>query len=326
MRLSVAMCTYNGENFIREQLLSIMNQTLQVDEIVICDDCSKDDTVAIINSLKAQYHLPIRLYINTWNHGYRKNFEQAICRCSGDIILLSDQDDIWLPTKVKTIVDFFDRNPDKEFVFTNAVLVNTAGISSYNQTLFDVLGLDKETLDLFDKGFALEMLSVYCRVTGATTALRASMMPYCIPLSDIVAHDEAIAMSAAFLNKIGYIDQCLIKYRQHGKQTIGLRMAIRHPGEKWEYTSNIMMWHDALVEKNDAYSRNRLKFIYQRFWSLRSSWALFRIIRLYLSGCYKKYYTDTFPVFLWDVKTVFLRIWNKIQSLKTLSISSKKII
>lgn len=161
------------------------------------------------------------------------------------------------------------------------------GIPSYNQTLFDVLGLDKETLDLFDQGYALEMLSVYCRVTGATCALRVSLIPYCIPLSNIVAHDEMIAMASAFRNKIGYIAQCLIKYRQHGKQTIGLKMAIRHPGEKWEHTSNIMMWHDALIEKNDENTRKRLRFIYRRFWTLRSPWALLRIVRMYVSGHYK---------------------------------------
>lgn len=326
MHLSVAMCTYNGEKYIREQLMSIRNQTLQIDEIVICDDCSEDDTVEIIENLIRQYDLPVRLHVNTWNHGYRKNFEQAICRCSGDIIFLSDQDDIWLPTKVETIIGYFNSNPDKEFVFTNAALVNAAGIPSYNQTLFDVLGLDKETLDLFDQGYALEMLSVYCRVTGATCALRASLIPYCIPLSNIVAHDEMIAMASAFRNKIGYIAQCLIKYRQHGKQTIGLKMAIRHPGEKWEYTSNIMMWHDALIEKNDENTRKRLRFIYRRFWTLRSPWALLRIVRMYVSGHYKKYYTDTSAVFWWDVRTVFLRMWNKLRSLKTLSIISKRMI
>lgn len=113
MRLSVAMCTYNGEKYIREQLMSIRNQTLRIDEIVICDDCSEDDTVEIIENLIRQYDLPVRLHVNTWNHGYRKNFEQAICRCSGDIIFLSDQDDIWLPTKVETIIGYFNSNPDK---------------------------------------------------------------------------------------------------------------------------------------------------------------------------------------------------------------------
>ena len=74
MRLSVAMCTYNGEKYIREQLMSIRNQTLRIDEIVICDDCSEDDTVEIIENLIRQYDLPVRLHVNTWNHGYRKGY------------------------------------------------------------------------------------------------------------------------------------------------------------------------------------------------------------------------------------------------------------
>mgnify|MGYP002564096947 CR=1 FL=1 len=182
MRLSVAMCTYNGEKYIREQLMSIRNQTLRIDEIVICDDCSEDDTVEIIENLIRQYDLPVRLHVNTWNHGYRKNFEQAICRCSGDIIFLSDQDDIWLPTKVETIIGYFNSNPDKEFVFTNAALVNAAGIPSYNQTLFDVLGLDKETLDLFDQGYALEILPCnwgYMRLTCFFDTLLHPFIQYC---------------------------------------------------------------------------------------------------------------------------------------------------
>ena len=110
MRLSVAMCTYFGKDYIRDQLLSIHRQTVPVDEIVICDDCSEDDTVEIIRKLTKQYDLPVRLFINEWNYGYKKNFEQAICRCTGDIIFLSDQDDTWIPTKVETIVNYFDRN------------------------------------------------------------------------------------------------------------------------------------------------------------------------------------------------------------------------
>lgn len=320
MRLSVAMCTYNGEKYIREQLMSIHNQTLSIDEIVICDDCSEDNTVIIIEDLIQQYNLPIQLQVNAWNHGYRKNFEQAICRCSGDIIFLSDQDDIWMPNKVETVINYFNHNPDKEFVFTNATLVNAVGINSFKQTLFDIVLLDRATLDLFDKGYHLEILSIYCRVTGATCALRASFMPYCIPFSNVIVHDEMIAMTSAFQNKIGYINQCLIKYRQHGGQTVGLKIAMKNPGEKWEYTSNLMMWYEALIEPNDDKTRERLRFIYRRFWTLRSTWALFKIIRMKLTGYYKKYYTNDNTVFFWDIRTIFLRIWKKIKSIKDLRV------
>ena len=73
------------------------------------------------------------------------------------------------------------------------------------------------------------------------------------------------------------------------------------------------MWHDDLIEKNDENAHGHLHFIYRRFWTLRSSWALLRIIRMYLSGWYKKYYTNAEAVFWWDVRTVFFRMKRKIK-------------
>ncbi len=100
MKTSVAMCTYNGESYLDEQLQSILEQTEPIDEIVICDDGSIDKTLSIIEKfIKAG--TPIRLILNQKNLGYTRNFEKAICLCSGDIIFLADQDDIWMPEKVK---------------------------------------------------------------------------------------------------------------------------------------------------------------------------------------------------------------------------------
>lgn len=96
MKLSVALCTYNGESFLQQQLDSILQQELSVDEIVICDDGSTDRTISIIESYKQRYHYPtFILEQNKKNKGVRKNFEYAISLCSGDIIFLSDQDDVW---------------------------------------------------------------------------------------------------------------------------------------------------------------------------------------------------------------------------------------
>ena len=308
MRLSIAMCTYNGEKYIREQLLSFHKQTTQVDEIIVCDDCSTDNTVRIVEEISCKYNLPIKIFKNPKNLGYRKNFEQAICRCSGDLIFLSDQDDIWIPTKAETIVQYFNKHPDKNFVFTNAQLVNALGVPCYNQTLFDVLGLNDRTMKLFDRGYELEILSIFCRVTGATCAFRASLMPYCLPLSSVVAHDEAIAMASAFLNQIGYINQCLIKYRQHPQQSIGLQMAIKHSAEYWEASYNIMMWHEALVEPSDKRNLDRLRFIYRRFWIIRSPWALVKLMRMYVAGNYRQFYTNHRSVFIWDIQALFYRL------------------
>ncbi len=313
MRLSVAMCTYFGEEYIRGQLLSIHYQTMPVDEIVICDDCSDDDTVEIIRKLTKQYNLPVRLYINDWNYGYKKNFEQAICRCTGDIIFLSDQDDIWEPTKVATIVNYFNQNPDKNFVFTNATLVNFSVAELYSQTLFDALGLDETTLRMFDKGYVLETLGINCRVTGATAAFRASLIPYCIPLPMTVVHDEAIALASAFQGKIGYINQCLIKYRQHAGQTLGIANALRRRKMHWNNTTNIMMWHKNLTERYDQKTKKKLDFIYQRYWAIRSSWALFRLVYLFFQGEYRKYEAHPHRTFLWDIQSRWVYLFDRLK-------------
>ena len=94
--LSVAMCTYNGSRHLSEQLESIGTQTRLPDELVICDDCSSDDTIRIIERFSASAPFAVRLEINTQNLGSTKNFEKAIRLCQGDLIALADQDDVWL--------------------------------------------------------------------------------------------------------------------------------------------------------------------------------------------------------------------------------------
>ncbi|HEY2971172.1 MAG TPA: glycosyltransferase, partial [Pyrinomonadaceae bacterium] len=111
MKISVAMCTYNGAPYLREQLNSIAAQTRPPDELVVCDDVSADLTCEIVTSFAASVHFPVRLYVNEQNLGSTKNFERAIGLCEGDIIARSDQDDVWLPEKLRRIEDCLQRNP-----------------------------------------------------------------------------------------------------------------------------------------------------------------------------------------------------------------------
>ena|SRR2546421_3140447 len=91
----VAMCTYNGARHVREQLESFAAQTrLPADELVICDDCSTDQTINILPDFGAGASFPVHIQVNKFNLGSTKNFEQAISFCHGDLIALSDQDDV----------------------------------------------------------------------------------------------------------------------------------------------------------------------------------------------------------------------------------------
>ena len=90
MKISVAMCTYNGDKYIEEQLNSIQKQTKKIDEIIICDDGSKDNTVEICERLLSKSNIEYKININKENLGFARNFYQAIRLCSGDIIFFCD--------------------------------------------------------------------------------------------------------------------------------------------------------------------------------------------------------------------------------------------
>ena len=112
MILSVALCTYNGGKFLDEQLESIIMQSLSVDEIIICDDCSNDNTIELIHFYQNKYPGLIHLYQNKQSLGTIKNFENAISLTTGDLIFLADQDDIWHSDKVKIMSSFFADNKE----------------------------------------------------------------------------------------------------------------------------------------------------------------------------------------------------------------------
>lgn len=112
--ISVCMATYNGEKFINKQLRSLYLQTRQADEVIICDDGSKDDTVNIIRSFIDEFGLEQkwRLYVNESNKGYPDNFYYGMSLCSGDLIFLGDQDDLWKADKLERMCSVMEANPD----------------------------------------------------------------------------------------------------------------------------------------------------------------------------------------------------------------------
>ena len=136
MKLSVALCTYNGSKFIEQQINSILNQTIKVDEIIVCDDTSSDATVSILKKLQVT-HPCIVIIENEINLRSTKNFEKAIQLCSGDYIFLADQDDLWNTEKVAKTLAIFKENPTAEGVFTNADLIDDNGTKLSHKTIWD---------------------------------------------------------------------------------------------------------------------------------------------------------------------------------------------
>ena len=112
--ISVAMATYNGEKYIIEQLDSIRRQTMPVDEVIICDDCSKDNTVRVVENYITQHGLREKWHIsvNPQNLGYASNFIGAVTKTSGDYIFFCDQDDIWVENRIETMIKIMDNHTD----------------------------------------------------------------------------------------------------------------------------------------------------------------------------------------------------------------------
>lgn len=222
MKTSIAMCTYNGARYIQEQLKSILSQTRKVDEIVICDDGSKDETLDIIEHVTRSSSVTIRVIQNKKNLGFFKNFLQAISLCSGDVIFLSDQDDVWREDKVEKICDWFNTHEEKEVVFTDAHLIDEHSYEFTQDTLWDRVGFDARKQKYFDNGYAQEIWAINNRATGATMAFRRSFVEgndlssYNLPV-----HDYIISLLAVVEDRCGYIKEPLTSYRIHSGQTIG---------------------------------------------------------------------------------------------------------
>ena len=222
MKISVAMCTYNGEKYIKNQITSILSQSVAVDEIIICDDNSNDNTLSILMQFQIENVHKIKIYQNEFNIGSTKNFEKAITICKGDYIFLSDQDDVWKENKVKKVIQYFLNNPLTEAVFSNGDLIDDKNEKIKNNTLWNSVFFMENQLKKPINLFKL-ISSKRNMVTGATLCIKKEIKELILPFPEIKKyyHDEWIAITIASRKKLDYISDELISYRIHSKQQIG---------------------------------------------------------------------------------------------------------
>jgi len=130
LTVSVAMATYNGALYLREQLDSFVKQTRLPDELVVTDDGSTDNTLAVLEAFQSTAPFEVKIFRNSARLGYTKNFEKALSLCSGDVIFMSDQDDVWFPGKIERVVSCLDSNPGMTVAVNDEILTNET--LSYN--------------------------------------------------------------------------------------------------------------------------------------------------------------------------------------------------
>lgn len=228
---SVAMCTHNGAAFVEQQVASILGQSVLPAELVVSDDASSDATIGIVRSMFDALSpngpaAGVRLIVleNPVPLGITANFEQAIRATSGEVIFLSDQDDVWHADRVESALQVFDADPSLSLVFSDADLVDVDG-ASLGIGLFEALEIRKRELESIRQGDAFSVLVKRNVVTGATVAFRRVLLDVALPFPPEWVHDEWLATLAAGTSRIGVIDRELIDYRQHGANEIGVRRA-----------------------------------------------------------------------------------------------------
>ncbi len=199
--ISVCLATYNGEKYIVEQLNSILSQLDINDEIIISDDHSKDNTIQIIRNLNDSR---IKIYSNEKEKGYSKNFENAINKASGDILFICDQDDVWLDTKVRTMIDSLSKAP---LAMHNALIVDEE-LNLINNSHFELYKVER--------GFLKNFLKT--RYIGACMAFKRELLDKALPFPEnqkLCAYDYWLTLIAEYYYQVELVHQPLIKYRRH---------------------------------------------------------------------------------------------------------------
>lgn len=219
--ISIAMATYNGEKYLREQIDSILNQTIQDFELIVCDDCSTDTTWNILQDYQSQDRR-IKCYRNEENLGFKKNFEKAIGLCTGEYIALSDQDDVWLPNHLEILKHNIG---NCDLCAGNALFVD-AKMSLLNLDMLTFLRIN------FIPKNDLEWLHFLVHrnvIQGAACLFRRQLSITCLPSPDTCKfHDYWLALNAALNNGIKYIENPILYYRQHNHNVTGFhRLSLR---------------------------------------------------------------------------------------------------
>ena len=202
MRVSIAMATYNGARFIGAQLASFAAQTLMPDELVITDDGSSDDTLAIVEAFAATVPFAVEVHRNPERLGYARNFEKALSLCSGDIIFLSDQDDVWNANKLAVVERRFAEEPAAQVIINDAMLAD-CDLRSIGHT---------QRQNIANAADADRMFS-----HGCCSAHRNSWRSFALPLPLGMAHDYWINGLAIELGCGRQIKDVLQYYRRHGE-------------------------------------------------------------------------------------------------------------
>lgn len=204
MKISIALATYNGAKYLTDQLASFAFQTRLPDELIVCDDLSNDKSIEILNSFADTSPFPVRIVRNEQNLGITRNFEKALSLCVGDLIFLSDQDDVWDKEKLSIVSSIFEKYPDFNVIINDAMYTDENLVPAGLTVLQKVLNFSGRKKD---------------HIAGCSTAITKQFRDFILPFpkNNCPAHDAYIHRWANLLDTKIVIGNVLQSWRIHGE-------------------------------------------------------------------------------------------------------------
>jgi len=234
INISVALATYNGSVYLEDQLNSIINQTVAPTEVIISDDGSSDNSVALARSLLRASKLRFEIITHKSNSGFSSNFNSALMNTKGDIVFLCDQDDVWLPNKIEAFIK--NVNYDDLFLIMSDMKVVDRDLNIILESFLDSAKID---------------LSEY--TYGCTMALGRRLLNIALPVPhEVVQHDVWLNMFANILNAKKILPDQTLLYRRHEKNFTANLVGEREGF--FEIISNAKQFHSRMLDRNMALS------------------------------------------------------------------------
>ena len=234
--VSIALCTYDGERFLDAQLTSLVEQSHRPDELVICDDDSSDATLGIIQTFADTAPFKVRLFRNSQNLGYVKNFEKAVSLCQGDVIFMCDQDDVWHPEKIEICLGVLDAEQTVGLVLHDFNWID-ADSRPYPGPVgaYGTEGLGAEALP---ERFRRESIEIFMRPyprawCGCMMAFRRRFVDLIVPIFPGKGHDDWILKLLGPVTEARFLTDKLVDYRIHGQNVNGRDITKRTLGYRW---------------------------------------------------------------------------------------------
>jgi glycosyltransferase involved in cell wall biosynthesis len=264
-------------NFVEEQLDSIARQTRLPDELIVCDDGSQDRSMDILRAFAARAPFQVTIIQNERRLGCNRNFEKAISLCRGDIIFLSDHDDVWRPHKIKLLLDLME-DSSVGAAFGNAAVV-AADLTPLGFTLWDTCNFNSERRNRFAAGQQFSELIANNVMQGAAAAFRSSFRSSIMPIPMEWQHDYWIALIVSALSRIQFTEEAVLDYRQHGTNLLGAGTPVRikpPPSRLRRFPRQVGHWFEKIRSPIKYYGR-RLAPVVERRQSLS-------VLRSHLAG------------------------------------------